>query len=40
MRGDDPLSAEDEDPLLIDKDRLAGDERNGAIDPLRDLKRK
>ncbi|MBT9432791.1 hypothetical protein JZM24_12810 [Candidatus Sodalis endolongispinus] len=40
LRAEDHLLTEDDDPLLVDKDRLADDEGNGALDSLRDPKRK
>lgn len=40
LRAEDPLLTEDDDPLWVDKDRLADDEGNGAVDSLRDPKRK
>ncbi|MFT4463695.1 MAG: hypothetical protein ACMX3H_01390 [Sodalis sp. (in: enterobacteria)] len=40
LSGEDPLLEEERDPLWVDKDRLADEERDGALDPLRDPKRK
>ncbi|MGP4141776.1 YsnF/AvaK domain-containing protein [Sodalis praecaptivus] len=40
LRGEDPLLEEERDPLWVDEDGLPNEERNGALDPLRDPKRK